>query len=110
MLDKLQSAVSFGEEQGADFVEARFDDMTLRTLKRVNDTWKDIIQKSRTGIGITCYFDGTAGYSFTASEERKDIEDTVKRAYRMAKAASTAALLKLDFDERPAVKSTLSDT
>lgn len=110
MLDTLQAAVSFGEKQGADFVEARFDDMTLRTLRRVNDTWKDIIQKSRTGIGVTCYFDGTAGYSFTASEERKDVEDAVKRAFRIAKAASTAALLKLDFDERPAVKSKPSDT
>ncbi|MDO8123851.1 MAG: hypothetical protein Q6364_05675, partial [Candidatus Hermodarchaeota archaeon] len=110
MLDKLQAAVSFGEKQGADFVEARYEDMTLRTLRRVNETWKDIIQKSRTGIGVTCYFDGTAGYSFTASEERKDIEDAVKRAYRMAKAASTAALLKLNFDERPPVKSKPSDT
>jgi len=110
MLDKLQAAVAFGEKQGADFVEARFDDMTLRTLRRVNETWRDIILKSRIGIGVTCYFDGTAGYSFTASEEKKDIEDTVKRAYQMAKAASTAALLKLDFDEYPAVKSKPSDT
>lgn len=110
MLDKLQAAVSFGEKLGADFVEARYDDFTLRTLRRINDTWKDIISKSRTGIGITCYFDGTAGYSYTASMDRKDVEETVTRSYRMSKAASTVATLKLDFDQRPPVKSKSADT
>jgi len=114
MLDKLQAAVSLGERLGADFVEARFDDLTLRTLRRIktrnDDTWKDIISKSRTGIGITCYFDGTPGYSFTASEKNTDIEETVNRAFRMAKAASTAASLKLSFDRRPRVKSRPTDT
>ena len=114
MLEKLQAAVSLGEKLGADFVEARFDDLTLRTLRRIktkkDDTWKDIMLKSRTGTGITCYFDGTPGYSFTASEDLKDIEETVTRAYGMAKAASTAATLKLDFDRRPAVKSRSSDS
>ncbi|MFW9986450.1 MAG: TldD/PmbA family protein [Candidatus Odinarchaeota archaeon] len=110
MLDTLRAAVSYGEKLGADFVEARFDDLTLRTLRRINDTWKDIILKSRTGVGITCYYDATPGYSFTASEDQEDVYETVKRAYKMAKAASTAASLKLDFDERPAVKSRPSDT
>ncbi|MFX1565455.1 MAG: TldD/PmbA family protein [Promethearchaeota archaeon] len=114
MLDKLHAAVLIGEKLGADFVEARFDDFTLRTLRRIktrsNDTWKDILSKSRTGIGITCYFDGTPGYSFTASEEPKDVEETAKRAFRMAKAASTAASLKLGFERRPEVKSKPSDT
>jgi TldD protein len=103
-----------GEKLGADFIEARFDDLTLRTLRRIktkkDDTWKDIILKVRTGVGITCYFDGTPGYSFTASESQKDIEETVNRAYRMAKAASTAATLKLSFDKRPPVQSQLSDS
>jgi TldD protein len=114
MLEKLQAAVVLGEKLGADFVEARFDDLTLRTLRRIKtkkaDTWKDIILKARTGTGITCYFDGTPGYSFTASEDPKNIEETVSRAYRMAKAASTAATLKLDFDERPSVKSKPADS
>ncbi|MFW9831376.1 MAG: TldD/PmbA family protein, partial [Candidatus Thorarchaeota archaeon] len=110
MLDKLQAAVSFGEKLGADFVEVRYDDLTLRTLRKINSTWKDVILKSRTGIGVTCYFDGTTGYSYTASLECKDIEETINRAYRMAKAASTVATLKLAFDEQPAVKSKPSDT
>lgn len=110
MWEKLHSAVEFGEKLGADFVEARYDDLILRTLARINDTWKDIILKSRTGVGVTCYFDGTSGYSFTASDAKADIEDTVKRSYRMAKAASTAASLKLPFDRRSSIKSKSSDT
>ncbi len=114
MLDKLQDAVSLGERLGADFVEARFDDFTLHTLRRIktkkDDTWKDILSKFRTGIGVTCYFGGTAGYSFTASEVVNDIEETVNRAFKMAKAASTAASLKLNFERRSRVKSKPTDT
>jgi TldD protein len=110
MFDVLQSAVQHGEKLGADFVEARYDDLTLRTLVRINDVWKDIILRTRTGIGITCYYDGTAGYSFTASGEKSDIEETAKRSYRMAKAASSAASLKLDFDRQPAIQSKAVDS
>lgn len=110
MLDRLQAAIRYAEKLGADFAEARFDDLTLTTLRRINETWKDILQKSRTGTGITCYFHGTAGYSYTSSETQKDLEEAANRAYRIAKAASAAATLKLEFDTRPAFKSSPHDT
>ncbi len=110
MIDKLQACVAAGEKLGAQFVEARYDDLTLRTLNRTNDVWKDIILRSRAGIGITCYHDGVSGYSFTASTSKRDLEEAAKRAFKMAKAAAPAASLKLDFDHRPAIKSKASDT
>jgi hypothetical protein len=59
MLDKLRKVVKIGEQLSTDvFVEARYDDLTLKTLQRINDNWKDIIVRSRAGIGITCYFEG----------------------------------------------------
>ena len=110
MLDILQSCVQTGEKLGADFVEARFDDLTLRTLERTDDTWKEIQGKSRMGTGITCYVDGVSGFSFTASPEKKDILIATEKAYKMAKASSKAAKLKLPFDNRSAVNSKSSDT
>ena len=110
MLEKLARCVEFGEKLGAEFVEARFDDLTLRTLQRFNDVWKDIILRSRSGIGVVCYYGGASGYSFTSSKEDKVLEQTVTRAFKMAKASAKAASLKLDFERRPSVKSQKSDT
>lgn len=110
MLEKLKECVDFGESLGARFVEARFDDLTLRTLHRVNDFWKDIILRSRSGIGIVCYYGGASGYSFTSSYDSKVLQDTVSKAFKMAKASANAATLKLDFTRKPPVKSQESDT
>jgi TldD protein len=110
MLDKLQECIRIGEDMGADFMEARFDDLTLRALQRVDDIWQDIQVKSRQGFAITAYVDGVSGFSFTPSTENNDIKTAVEKAYRMAKASSKAAKLKLPFERRPAVKSKKSDT
>jgi len=110
MLDKLQECVRSGEDLGADFVEARYDDLTLRTLQRINDIWQDIQVKSRMGFAITAYVDGVSGFSFTPSTETADIKLATENAYKMAKASSGAAKLKLPFDRRDAVKSKKSDT
>jgi TldD protein len=110
MLEKLEKCVEFGEKVGARFVEARFDDLILRTLQRVNDVWKDIILRFRAGIGVVCYYGGASGYSFTPSDDEKELEKTVSRAVKMAKASAKVASLKLDFDRRPPVKSQESDT
>jgi TldD protein len=110
MLEKLQRCVEHGEKLGADFVEARFEDLTLRTLHRVNDTWKDIILRSRAGIGVVCYYGGASGYSFTSSDGNKELEDVVNRAFKIARASAKAASLKLDFDRKPPVKSQEADT
>jgi TldD protein len=110
MIDKLQQCVRMGEDLGADFVEARYDDLTLRALQRINDIWQDIQVKSRMGFAITAYVDGVSGFSFTPSTELKDIKAATEDAYKMAKASSRAAKLKLPFDRRDAVKSKKSDT
>ncbi|MFW9982837.1 MAG: TldD/PmbA family protein [Candidatus Thorarchaeota archaeon] len=110
MLDKLQECIRIGEDMGADFMEARFDDLTLRALQRVDDIWQDIQVKSRQGFAITAYVEGVSGFSFTPSTETNDIKTAVEKAYRMAKASSKAAKLKLPFERRSAVKSKKSDT
>lgn len=110
MLDLLENAVEYGEKLGADFVEARFDNLTLRTLDRSDDTWKGIQAKSRMGFAITCYIDGVSGFSFTARTEIEDVNAVVERAYKMAKVSAPRAKLKLPFDSRRSVKSKPSDS
>jgi TldD protein len=110
MMEKLEKCVQLGEKLGAEFTEARFDDLVLRTLQRINDTWKDVILRFRSGIGVTCYYGGVSGYSFTASEDKKEQEEAVLKAFRMAKASANAVSLKLNFNKRPAVKSRKTNT
>jgi TldD protein len=109
MLKKLQECVEYGEKLGAKFVEARFDDLVLRTLNRINNNWKDVILRSRAGTGITCYYGGASGYSFTSSYDKKELKETVSRAFKMAKASAEAATIKLSFNRRPKVKSRESE-
>lgn len=110
MLRKLRECVNYGEQLGAEFVEARFEDLVLRTLERINNTWKNVILRSRAGIGITCYYGGVSGYSFTSDNGKTEMEKTVSRAYKMARASVKAASLNLSFNKRPAIKSHESDT
>jgi TldD protein len=110
MFDNLQECVRIGEDLGADFIEARYDDLTLRVLHRINDIWQDIQVKSRMGFAINAYVDGVSGFSFTPSTEKKEIRVAVEKAYKMAKASSRAATVKLPFDRKSAVKSKKSDT
>ncbi|MFW9908032.1 MAG: TldD/PmbA family protein [Candidatus Thorarchaeota archaeon] len=110
MLEKLQKCIGIGESLGAHFVEARFDDLTLRTLERTDDIWKEIQVKSRFGFAITCYVDGVTGFSFTPSPKDSDLKEATGRAFKMAKASAASAELKLPFEKRPAVKSKASDT
>ena len=110
MLDMLQKCIRIGEDLGANFVEARYDDLTLRALDRTNDIWEDIQMKSRAGFAVTAYVDGVSGFSFTPTTEMKDVKEAAENAVRMAKASSKAAKLKLPFDSRDAVKSKKSDT
>lgn len=110
MLENLRKCVQLGEKLGAKFVEARYEDLVLRVLQRTNDVWRDINLKSRAGIGVACYYGGASGYSFTSTVDKKNMEASVSRAFKMAKGAAESATLKLDFDRRPALKSRESDT
>ncbi|MHA1741508.1 MAG: TldD/PmbA family protein [Candidatus Thorarchaeota archaeon] len=105
MMDVLQRCVEQGEKLGADFVEARFEDLTLRTLSRIDNMWKDIQMKSRRGVAVSCYVKGVAGFSFTASTDSDSVQETVERAFKMARASLTAAKLKLPFERDSPISS-----
>lgn len=109
-LDRLRECVEQGEKFGAEFVEARYDDLVLRTLQRINDVWKDIVLRSRVGVGVVCYCDGTSGYSFTSNDSREELKRTVEQSFKLAKASARVASLKLGFRKRTPTQSQKRDT
>ena len=100
MFDLLRYGLDTGEKLGADYVEARFDDLQLRTLVKENQKMKETNLNRRRGLGIVAYYKGVPGYSYTASLEKSAIKECVKNAFGIAKASSEIATLKLDFERR----------
>jgi TldD protein len=105
LYDLLQYAIQTGDKIGADFIEARFDDLQLRTLIRENQKIKETNLNRRRGIGIQAFYQGVTGYSYTASLTKKAVKQTVKNALGIAKASSDIAAIKLVHNERDSVAS-----
>ena len=97
--DLLVLAVNEGEKAGANFVEARFEDLRSRTLIREKDTMKDVLSSRRRGIGITAYYKGVTGFSYTTALTQYDVKETVLRAVKIAKATEPTAKLRLPFEK-----------
>lgn len=97
--DLLELAVKTGENAGADFVEARFENIKLQTLIREKDTMKDVLSSRRRGIGITTYYKGVQGFSYTAALSQSDIKDASLRAVKIARASEPNARLRLPFEK-----------
>jgi len=104
IVDLLHKAVKFGEKLGASFIEARYDNIILTTLSKVNGELEKADTKLRKGIGIMAYYEGSEGASFTPELSQKSIEKTVATAFSIAKATSLRNKLKLPIENRPAMK------
>jgi len=100
LFDILRYGLDIGEKLGADYVEARFDDLQLRTLGIENQKIKETDLNRRRGIGITAYYKGVSGYSYTGNLERDAVKKCVESALGIAKASAEMATIKLDFDRR----------
>ncbi|MCG3220530.1 MAG: TldD/PmbA family protein [Candidatus Heimdallarchaeota archaeon] len=104
IFDLLHKAVKEGEKQGAKFVEARFDDYQLTSIDLTNDIIKESSSKRRRGMGVMAYFNGTPGYSFTPEVTIEGAKSAAKRAANLAVTTDPRNRMKLEFDERPAIK------
>lgn len=96
MLDLAPHAVKTGEKLGARFVEVRVDDLSSREIRTEMAEVKDVKTMRRVGVGVTVYHEGATGYSFTTHLSKKAVEEATERAFRIAKASSEIAKIKVD--------------
>ncbi|MCK5184411.1 MAG: hypothetical protein KAQ95_08905, partial [Candidatus Heimdallarchaeota archaeon] len=73
MFDILRYGLDVGEKLGADNIEARYDDLQLRTLIKENQKIKETNINRRSGLGVTAYYKGVSGFSYTANLEKKAV-------------------------------------
>ena len=102
--DLLHNAIKHGEDQGATFIEARYDDLTLNTINLTNDIVTQASNMQRKGIGIFAYVNGTPGYSFTPDLEKTKIKTTCERAVKLAASTANMNEMKVDFEPVKAIK------
>lgn len=105
MFDLLQYSLKKGEESGADFVEARFDDLFIRELLVEKQIVKDVKTLRRVGIGINTYCRGATGYSFTVDLSKKAIAKAASKSANIAVASSKIAEIKIEPGETATSKS-----
>lgn len=96
LFDLIQHAIITGEKLGVRFVEARYDDFSIIEIRTEKEEVKDVKTMHRVGVGVIIYYNGATGYSFTTKLNRTAIEDTTNRAFKIAKASSETAKIKID--------------
>ena len=96
MFELLQYGVKKGEDLGADFVEARFDDLFIREILVERKIVKDVKTLRRVGIGINTHYRGATGYSFSVDLSKKGIAEAATRSVNIAKASSAIAEMKVE--------------
>ena len=104
LFDLLHKTVEFGEKNGASFIEARLDNLSLTTINYTNEIITESSTKERRGVGIVAYVNETLGYSFTPVITQEAINETTKRAMKIARASAFLNKEKEVFDERDAIK------
>lgn len=83
-------------------MEARLDDLSLRTLIKENGEMKEINAVRRRGIGVTAYWRGVVGFSYTAQLRKDALKECVGRSVSIARSSQKIAKLAMEFEGRTA--------
>ena len=98
MFDNLQTVISKIESKGADYVDARYDELLLLTITKENERIQECKTIKRAGVGFNVYFKGATGYAFSADLSPKALEKTSIDALGIARASSHAVKIKSEVD------------
>jgi len=98
MFDKLQDIISKTENRGAEFVDARYDELLIRTIIRENERIEECTTLKRAGVGFNVYYKGAMGYAYSADLTPKALEQAADNALGIAKAGSYAVSIKPEIE------------
>ncbi|MFX1572318.1 MAG: TldD/PmbA family protein [Promethearchaeota archaeon] len=104
MFDELQTIISKVETKGADFVEARYDELLLRTIIKDNERIQECKAMKRAGVGFNVYYKGATGYAFSADLSKTNLEQSAMDALSIAKASALAVSIKSEIEPLEPIK------
>ncbi len=105
MLDKLNKAIKIAENNGAKFVDARYDNLLIRTIVKDNGRISNLKAMKRAGVGFNVFYKGASGYAFTADISDAALENAVIKALGIAKASAPAVVIKSEYEPATPTKS-----
>ncbi len=85
MFEILEKGIDTGEQQGAEYVELRAEDVLLTTIEYADGHVDNLISKARSGVACRALFNGAWGFSCGTVD---DTETLVEEACSLARAAS----------------------
>ena len=88
MEDVLRQLVSKAQTHGASYAEARFQDLSSSLVSVENGILENYTSQILRGIGIRVLIRGSWGYASSSELSKKSLDDTLRSALKMAKAAS----------------------
>ncbi|MEJ2252233.1 MAG: hypothetical protein P8Y97_21545 [Candidatus Lokiarchaeota archaeon] len=100
MLDKLRSIIDKVEKLGADFVEARYDELNIQTIIKENERIEECKKIRRAGAGFNIYYKGATGYAFSADLTADKLLECAENAFNIAKASSDVTGIKTEFPQK----------
>ncbi|TFF63838.1 MAG: TldD/PmbA family protein [Promethearchaeota archaeon] len=103
MIEKLQSVIKHLENKGAEFVEARYDELNIQTIIKEKERIEECKKMKRAGAGFNVYYKGATGYAFSADLTDERLIQCAESALSIAKASSTATKIKSQFPKDSSV-------
>ncbi|MCW4022619.1 MAG: metallopeptidase TldD-related protein [archaeon] len=88
MKDVLVKTVNYGQSLGAEYVEVRAQNLFKTSLTTKDGNVESAKDGTESGAGIRVLVDGAWGFVSLGKIEAKDLHESIKEAYNLAKAAS----------------------
>jgi TldD protein len=86
--DVLAKTVNYGQNLGAEYVEVRAQNLFKTSLTTKDGNVESAKDGTESGAGIRVLVDGAWGFVSLGKIEAKDLHESIKEAYNLAKAAS----------------------
>lgn len=102
LLDTAEKAVKMTLGLGAEYADARAEQIHLTSIRLTNERFEQAISGLDQGLGIRVLYKGAWGFSSTTSLEPKNIKTVAETAFKTAKATSKVIMEKTTlYDVKP---------
>lgn len=109
LLDLAEKAVKQAQGLGVEYADVRAQHVNSTSIRLTNDRFEQAVSGVDQGLGIRVLYRGAWGFSSTSSLDGKDVEETVKTAFKIAKATSKGVKEKATVRSVKPVKDKVTD-
>jgi TldD protein len=88
LMDLAEKAVKQAMGLGVEYADVRAQHINSTSIRLTNDRFEQAVSGIDQGLGIRVLFKGAWGFSSTSSLDGNDVQETVKIAFKIAKATS----------------------